>query len=80
MLYCVILSETFVTVMGMSLVYAQRCTYIGTDEQLYAHEAEADVADVAEADEADEADEAEAEVDEANQAVIFELTLGARPL
>ena len=43
--------------MGMSLAYAQRCTYIDTEAHLYAHEAEADVA---EADGADEAAEAEA--------------------
>ena len=64
----------------MSLAYAQRCTYSGTEAHLNAHEAEADVAEADVADEADEADEAEAEVDEADQAVIFELTLGARPL
>ena len=57
MLYCVILSETFVTVMGMSLAYAQRCTYIGIEVHLYAHEAEAELG---EADGADEAAEAEA--------------------
>ena len=73
--------------MGMSLAYAQRCTYNGTDAHLYAHEAEADVAEAAEADEADEAEakakaeaEADAEADEADQAVIFELTLGANRL
>ena len=79
--------------MCMSLAYEQRCTYIGTEAHLYAHEAEADVAEAAEADDADEADEAaeaeakakaeaeaDAEADEADQAVIFELTLGARPL
>ena len=68
--------------MGMSLAYAQRRTYIGTDAHLYAHEAEADVAEADEAHEADEAAqaaEAEAEA-EADQAVIFELTLSVRPL
>ena len=65
----------------MSLAYAQRRTYIGTDAHVYAHEAEADVADADEADEAEaEAkakDEAEAEAD---QAAIIELTLSVRPL